>query len=333
MKIDIVYLWVDGSDEKWRAEKDKWYEKINGVAPIYKGASGAERFRDNGEFLHSLRSVAECAPWVNHIYIITGFNQVPKWLNTNHPKITIVPHEQIIPKDALPTFNSSSIEMCIPNISELSEHFLLMNDDMFFNKKLSPDFFFETDGHPIVRYNSYTKHPSNINEWIDSVDNYTKTLILSSKILENALGKKLYFGRPSHGIDPYLKSSIQECIRIPQIKDQIEKQIPNKFRTNTEITRWTFNLYDLITKRAVFKHAHARKYTRHKILNFIYNTLHFIGIRNSNVVCPNVVVGVDAISKAPTFCINDAPNNTPEILEKNREFLEQRFPNKCEFEK
>ena len=23
-KIDIVYLWVDGSDKKWLAEKNKW---------------------------------------------------------------------------------------------------------------------------------------------------------------------------------------------------------------------------------------------------------------------------------------------------------------------
>ena len=27
-KIDIVYRWVDGSDKKWQAEKDKWYKKI-----------------------------------------------------------------------------------------------------------------------------------------------------------------------------------------------------------------------------------------------------------------------------------------------------------------
>ncbi len=332
-KIDIVYLWVDGADKKWRAEKDKWFKKINGVNPIYKGAADVERFRDNGEFLYSLRSVAECVPWINHIYIITGFNQVPKWLNTNHPKITIIPHEQIIPAHALPTFNATSIEMCIPNIKELSEHFLLMNDDIFFNKKISPDFFFNRRGQTIVRYNSYTKHPSNINKWIGSVDDYTQTLILSSKILEDTFDKKLYFGRPSHGVDPYLKTSIKECMNIPQIKKQINNQVSNKFRTNTEIQRWTFNLYDFIKKRAIFKHARARKYTRHKILNFIYNTLHFIGIRNSNVVCTNVTDCADAISRAPTFCINDASDNTPEILKKNREFLEQRFPNKCEFEK
>lgn len=60
-KIDIVYLWVDGSDEKWRTEKDKWYKKITGKIPVYKGASDTQRFRDNGELKYSLRSVTECA--------------------------------------------------------------------------------------------------------------------------------------------------------------------------------------------------------------------------------------------------------------------------------
>ena len=54
-KIDIVYLWVDGSDKKWRTAKDKWFEIINGKKPIYNGAAGAERFRDNGELLYSFR--------------------------------------------------------------------------------------------------------------------------------------------------------------------------------------------------------------------------------------------------------------------------------------
>ena len=107
-KIDVVYLWVDGNDPKWAAEKNKWLRRLLGkdipVADARSSATNA-RWRDNGEFRYSIRSLAECAPWVNHIFIITGFGQVPAWLNTAHPKITIVPHEQIIPTDALPTFN------------------------------------------------------------------------------------------------------------------------------------------------------------------------------------------------------------------------------------
>ena len=184
-KIDIVYLWVDSTDKSWRAEKDKWYEIINGQKPIYKGAAGEERFRDNGELMFSFRSVAECVPWINHIYIITGFNQVPKWLDTNHPKITIVPHEQIIPADALPTFNATAIEMCIPNIPGLSEHFILMNDDMFFNKKVSPSFFYDAHGRAIFNYSKSAYDASlSFEKWKATLDGYTQTLALSAKYID-----------------------------------------------------------------------------------------------------------------------------------------------------
>ena len=332
-KIDIVYLWVDGSDKNWRTEKDKWLEITTGKKTVYTGAADEERFRDNGEFRYSLRSVAECVPWINHIYIITGFNQKPKWLNTRHPKITIVPHEQIIPADALPTFNATTIEMCIPNIPGLSERFILMNDDTFFNKYVSPSFFFDNHGRTKVMFNSYISHPVNINQWLSELDGYTRTLVNSAKILDDTFGKKLYFGRPTHGIDPYLKSSWIECLQNPIIKKQVNKQIKNKFRTDDEIQRWTFNLYNLITGRATFTHARAMKYGRHKILNFIYNSLHWNTIKKSNIVCTDVTLAKEALLKAPIFCINDSHENTPEILHKNIEFLEKRFPNKCEFEK
>ena len=29
-KIDIVYLWVDGADKKWRTQKEKWFKKLTG---------------------------------------------------------------------------------------------------------------------------------------------------------------------------------------------------------------------------------------------------------------------------------------------------------------
>ena len=70
MKIDLVYLWVDGGDKKWRAEKDKWLEIIKGEKPVYNDAAIEARWRDNGELLYSLRSVEQFVPWVNHIYII-----------------------------------------------------------------------------------------------------------------------------------------------------------------------------------------------------------------------------------------------------------------------
>ena len=333
-KIDIVYLWVDSTDKKWRTEKDKWFEKINGEKPVYAGAASEERYRDNGELLYSFRSVAECVPWINHIYIITGFNQCPKWLNIKHPKITIVPHEQIIPKNSLPTFNATAIEMCIPNILGLSEHFIIMNDDTFFNKKVSPSFFFDMLGRAKFHYSKNAYNPSvPFEKWKKTLDGYTQTLALSAKYIDDMFDIKMYNMRPSHGIDPYIKSSWIECRNKPELKKQINNQIKNKFRTNNEVQRWLMNMYDFAMGRAKFHHAHAAKYGRHKISNFIYNLIHWADIRKSNVVCTNAVIAKSALKHAPTFCINDAPENDSTILKGNREFLEKRFPNKCEFEK
>lgn len=333
MKIDIVYLWVDDSDKKWRAEKDKWLEIVKGERPVYRDAAIEARWRDNGEFLYSLRSVDKFAPWVNHIYIITGFNQVPKWLNTKHPKITIVPHEQIIPHDALPTFNATAIEMCIPNIPGLSEHFLLMNDDMFFNRPLTPGFFYDSRGRARVLFSNHAHRSRNIGTWMSRVDEYNQTLILSAQFIEKVFKKSVYKYRPSHGIDPYIKSSWIECRNHPLITGFIDKQIRNKFRTNNEVQRWLFNLYDLINGRAVFIHSRARKHSRHKISNFIYNTIFSPWIKNSPVVCTDTARARSALLRAPIFCINDAHDSDETILRDNAKFMAERFPEKSQFEK
>ncbi len=333
MKIDIVYLWVDDSDKKWRAQKNKWLKIIKGQKTIYKDATVDARWRDNGEFKYSLRSVDMFAPWVNHIYIVTGFGHIPKWLNTKHPKITIVPHEQIMPADAIPTFNATAIEMCIPNIPGLSEHFIIMNDDTFFNRPLSPDFFYDKDGHARVRYSTHFKHKHNIGQWIGCVDEYTQTLILSAQTIHKIFKKKVYKYRPSHGIDPYIKSSWIECRNHPMITGQIDKQIRNKFRTNDELQRWLFNLYDLINDRAVFIHSRARKHSRHKILNAFYNTIFFSRIYNSPVVCTDASAARSALINAPIFCINDSDDTDSTILRDNAKFMAERFPKKSRFEK
>ena len=326
--IDIVYLWVDPTDEKWVAEKNKWMSRITGKSHI--DATHAARFRDNGEFLHSLRSVAECAPWVNHIYIITGFDQVPKWLNTSHPKITVVAHRDIMPADALPTFNSDAIEMCIPNIKGLSERFLLMNDDMFFARPLRPGYFFDRHGRAIVRHSTTRARPNRI----DNKSNlYTANLVHSAQLIEQTLGWTLYHMRPTHGIDPYLKSSWVECASHPEIAPIVTQTIYNKFRQNRQTQRWIFNLYDFAKGRAITIHSRARKFTRHKILNMIYNSIHWHSIRNSPVCCTNAHKAYKAIKHAPILCLNDSVDSGEDVLAANALFLEQRWPNKCEFEK
>ena len=138
--IDLVYLWVDGNDPEWLEKKQLFMDKkINTVG----------RYQDNQELKYSLRSVEKHLPWIRKIFIVTD-NQVPPFLDINHPKIEIVNHSEIIPKEILPTYNSVIIEYFIYKIPDLSEHFLYANDDIFIRVNLAPSFFFQ-DGIPTVR--------------------------------------------------------------------------------------------------------------------------------------------------------------------------------------
>ena len=332
-KIDIVYLWVDGSDKKWRAQKEKWLAQQSEKQTAKCISAGTERWRDNGELKYSLRSLAENVPWVNHIYIITGFNQVPGWLNKKHPKITIVPHKTIFPSDALPTFNSTAIDMCLHNIQGLSERFLLLNDDMFFNKPLKQSFFFDRRGRA---KNLYVRR--NINHkrlgWIlDKTDVYRSKILLSAKKIHEVYGRKMYKYSPSHGIDAYVKTSWITCRNHPMIKPLIDKQVYNKFRTNWELQRWIFTMSQYVHGHATFRRAHPHKSGRNKILDAIYNTIHFSSTRRSSYLCSCVLGHEKSLRVAPIFCINDSDKNTPQMLRTNAEFLKQRFPTKSEFEK
>ena len=54
-----------------------------------------------------------------------------------------VDHSDFIPQDYLPTFNSNVIELCLNRINDLSEQFILFNDDMFILRPMEQDEFFK----------------------------------------------------------------------------------------------------------------------------------------------------------------------------------------------
>jgi len=140
--IDLVYTWVNGNDPEWRERKQAALTAA-GLSD-HPGALDT-RFNDNGELRYSLRSVEQFAPWVRNIYLVTD-QQVPDWLDPEQTRITIVDHRDIFPADALPTFNSHSIEARLHTIPNLSEHFLYLNDDFFLGQPVSPYTFFDSNG-------------------------------------------------------------------------------------------------------------------------------------------------------------------------------------------
>ena len=135
-KIDFVILWVDGNDKAWLEEKNKYLN--------IKGDSGKNRFRDWDNLQYIFRGIEKHADWVNKIFFIT-WGHLPKWLNTDNPKLRIVKHEEFIPKEYLPTFNSNVIELNLHRIKDLSEKFVLFNDDLFILKDLKKEDFFKSN--------------------------------------------------------------------------------------------------------------------------------------------------------------------------------------------
>ena len=137
-KIDFVLIWVDGGDEAWRKEKNKYAglpdDTINGEI----------RFRDWDNLKYWFRGVEKFAPWVNNVYFVTC-GHYPKWLNLDCPKLKFIKHSDYIPEKYLPTFSSHTIELNLHRIEGLSEKFVYFNDDTFLTKKVTPEDFFKND--------------------------------------------------------------------------------------------------------------------------------------------------------------------------------------------
>lgn len=143
--IDVVFTWVDGSDEKWLK---KYHQTMQTQQPENIGlyANDSARFENHNELYYSVFAVQKFMPWVRNIFIVTD-EQIPKWLNSsNFHKIKIIDHKQIIDEKYLPTFNSHVIEAHLHNIPELSEHFIYFNDDVFVARYLDSSHFFQSNG-------------------------------------------------------------------------------------------------------------------------------------------------------------------------------------------
>ncbi len=152
--VDIVYTWVDGNDPSWI---DKRQRALAATKEEYASSSCQHilhnpdgllpaRFTSRDELLYSMRSVAQFADFVRRVFIVTD-GQVPEWLDSECPDLAVVDHREIFdPSDRRPTFNSHAIESRLHRISGLSEHYIYMNDDVFFGRRVTPWTFFWPSG-------------------------------------------------------------------------------------------------------------------------------------------------------------------------------------------
>lgn len=240
--IDAVYLWVDGDDPAWQQRK----AAALGAGRVEPDAATDARFRDGGELRYALRSLAQYAPWLRRVFLVTD-GQVPSWLDVDAPGLTLVDHRDIFGGDgALPTFNSHAIGARLHHIDGLAEHYLYLNDDVFFGRDVTPNLFFEPSG--LSRF-----FLSRLSLGFAETDDR-----LSHEAARRNVADLLHrdFGRAPtnlfyHSPVPQRRSVMQEL--EARYAEQFATTIGNQFRSVTDIepNSWLHHYYAYLTGRAV----------------------------------------------------------------------------------
>lgn len=313
--MDIVILYVNSNDTDWVEERKKY---------VVDTKENACRFRDNNELKFLLRSIDKYAPWIENVFIVSN-SKMPDWLDTGNEKLHIIRHEDIMPREMLPCYNSQVIESNICNIPGLSDVFIYTNDDMFFGRAVSKDFF-EKDGIPVVRM---------IGAKVDPNKGRGYTVLTAQKLIEQKYGRHLEL-IPTHGIDVYSKEYMKKCKE--EFAAEYEEVRFNRFRKENDISRVLFHYYMIINDACILK-----AYKRSSSLGFrLLNTV-------KKLILPSkyndyVVDSMEKFFASPIeklllwrgpkmLCLNDSEGTTEEQLDQYAALMNKKYKRKSRYEK
>ncbi len=258
MDIDFVVTWVDMNDPFWQ----KAFAAHSGKIDNSKNPVTEARFRDHGLLRYWFRGIEKFAPWVRKIHFVTC-GQKPEWLDTQHPKLALVNHEDYIPSQFLPTFNSNVLEFYLHKIPGLTEHFVYFNDDFFVINHLGQERFFK-DGLPCdiaaFRMNYglslWNKNLRNnikiINRFFDKkevlrrdrdkwyADSYGHRANLTKRLSSY---NKFVTLRTPHNAQPYLKKTFEEV--WDKIGDQLTRLSAHRFRSPEGLSPELFRTWQI----------------------------------------------------------------------------------------
>lgn len=305
---DVVVLYCTNKDDKWIQElryARKEEERAKGLKITSGQSIGQERFRDWDNFKYWFRGVEKNCKWINRVFlVVSSRSQVPRWLKKDYSKLRIVYHEEFIPKELLPTFNSNTIQFFLSNIEDLSEQFLVSDDDCFFTAPIEEDLFFK-NGLPVK---DCRKRPFVLKE----ANGYDATFI--STINNNANFIKKYSSflfYPDHFMKNRLKSYEQYILKY-HFKDFYDSLSVSRFRHPQNYTTWLID--DLFRLNGVCVDG-----------NPYLNTQYIQIDENMSLsLCDNKCM----------ICLNDTVNVDNFELCKNKvnKYLNRLFPDKSNFE-
>jgi hypothetical protein len=224
--IDIVLPWVNPLDKEWQSEFIA-YKRLA-------GDKSDNRFRDAGTLPYWFKLIRKNTQFNYRIVLIVASeSQLPKWLNKSDPDLRIVYHTEFIPKHELPTFSSNVINCYIPFISDLNEHYILFNDDIFMVRPTTITDWFLRD---LPKFHiEHRKFPR-------KSDCVWDLNIANSQLIINTLFNAQLFIVPEHAALPH-KRSIDLFVwsKIGRTLQSIQSN--SKFRYYKNVTDWLFSMF------------------------------------------------------------------------------------------
>ena len=300
--IDLVVLWVNPDDEKWREQYKKYAEQEN------RKKFEEIRYRDYGTLKYLFRGVERNASWINKIHLILAYpSQLPDWIDTRNPKLEIHYHSEFIPVNLLPTFNSNCIELFLHKIRNLSDYYILFNDDQFILNKIDERMFVENNMPVFDGVVKKLKFRLEItNTFRNTLDNNLKFVI--NYCTERGLKPRQF--KHAHLPEIHVKSFEKNIVNNNYLLFVLSL-IDSRFRCDKNFTNWIFS--DLIQseKRCITK-------------NNLYDNSKYVKLSGD----------LESIRNFQLVCINDDSSVNFEKRKKElNDFLESIYKNKSSFEK
>lgn len=324
-KIDVVVTWVDGTDPKWLEEKSKYSPTTD-----YSTADTENRYAPSDLFKYWFRGIEKYAPWVNKVFFVT-YGHTPEWLNVNHPKLRIVKHEEYIPSEYLPTYNSNVIELNLHRIEDLGEQFILFSDDVFVIDTVEEKDFFVDEKvkdyaiyKPILPLESFNHVELNNTIVMNKYFKDRKQIksnplnffrIGNGKYNINNLFALLYPAiigyKTGHITQPHLKSSF---IELWAKEENLLKEVSkNRFRKENDLSHYLLAHWNVESGRFVPQDANFGKYFSNDQIGEVVSSL-----KNN---------------KYKVICINDDTDfDYKDTDRKLEDIFKEKFPEKSSFE-
>lgn len=291
--MDVVITFVDGSDPLWRED----FRRLLDVPVLEK------RYRDWGLLRFLFRGIETHMPFVRKVFLVVARDsQVPAWVDRK--QVNVVLHEQIIPAEYLPTFNSCTIEMFLHRIPGLDERYLYFNDDMFPMEDCTEEDFFP-EGHPALGFARC--------RWSRSL--FKRQCLNSDRLARRAAGVEAGKGflRPEHICTPMLRSACETAFAAvePEIKDSL-----SALREMKNVNQYFFLNYMLFSGIALDRRIPKRHFS--------------LAAASANRIC-SFVEQPDRM----VVCINDVKMSSERFRSVRKKILlafERHFPRRSRFE-